>query len=132
MVPATIATGLVASVVDGRYLSMGLGFGVAVAAGGTAYALVFMAASLFTSRALAIGLAYVLVWEGILSGLLEGTRAFSIRQAALGLASALTGWSASQPPMDPVAAGFVLAGAIVGATAIATWRLSRFQLRGGD
>ena len=43
----------------------------------------------FTSRALLIGLAYTLIWEGVLAGLLEGTRFLSIRQATLGIAAAL-------------------------------------------
>ena len=132
IVPATIATALLASLIDERFQGVAIGFAVAVGVGGAAYALAFMTASLFTSRALALGLAYVLIWEGILSGLLEGTRAFSIRQATLGLAAALSGWVPSQAPMDLTSSLVVLAAVIVGALAVATWRLARFEIRGGD
>ena len=132
IVPATVATALLAGLIDERFAGIAVGFAVAVGAGGAAYALAFMTASLFTSRALALGLAYVLIWEGILSGLLEGTRAFSIRQATLGLAAAISGWVPSQPPMDLTSSLIVLAAVIVGSLAIATWRMSRFEIRGGD
>ena len=59
-------------------------------AGGTAYAVAFTALGVVTSRALVVGLGYTLLWEGVLAGLLEGTRFLSIRQATLGVAAALT------------------------------------------
>ena len=64
---------------------------VAVLAGGTAYAAAFTTLGVVTSRALIVGLAYTVLWEGVLAGLLEGTRYLSIRQATLGIAAALTG-----------------------------------------
>jgi ABC-2 type transport system permease protein len=48
------------------------GFTIACFFGGTAYAMAFLALSTFTSRAFLIGLAYVLIWEGVLASLLEG------------------------------------------------------------
>ena len=78
-----------------------------------------------------LGLAYVLIWEGVLAGLLEGTKFLSIRQATLGIAAAL----GVDVPGDPLAAGVsvvVLAVVLVGAFALASWRLARFEIRGGD
>ena len=49
-------------------------FAIACAAGGAAYAAAFVALSSLTARALLAGLVYVLIWEGALGGLLEGTR----------------------------------------------------------
>jgi len=66
-----------------------VGFAVACLVGGSAYAAAFVALSVYTSRAFLLGLAYVLIWEGVLAGLLEGTRFMSVRQATLGLAEAL-------------------------------------------
>ena len=101
-----------------------------------AYVAVFLALSAFTSRALAIGLAYVLLWEGVLAGLFEGTRTFSIRQATIGLATELqriiSGVTPADAPGNTTTAALVLAAAIVGGLALATWRLSRFQLSGSD
>lgn len=88
---AFVAAALLSSGSSGLTIAIGYAVGAAVAAG--LYAAVFLALSLITGRALAIGLIYVLVWEGILAGLFEGTRTFSIRQYALGIADAIAGGS---------------------------------------
>jgi len=108
-----------------------VGFTVACLVGGSAYAAAFVALSLFTTRALLLGLAYVLIWEGVLSGLLEGTKFLSIRQATLGLAAAL-GVKIPDAPLAPAVSIVVLAVVLVGAFALASWRLARFEIRGGD
>jgi ABC-2 type transport system permease protein len=130
--PAAIITGIVAGLAGNDVSSVGVAYGIAAAAGGAAYALLFMAISTFTSRALAVGLAYVMLWEGVLADLFEGTRIFSIRQATLAVARELAG-----EPAPPGAIGFeqgvvILVAVVVGAAAFSTWRMSRFQLRGGD
>ncbi len=130
VVPAVILTGLLLGSRNDTATTL-VGFTVACLVGGSAYAAAFVTLSLFTSRALLLGLAYVLIWEGVLSGLLEGTKFLSIRQATLGLASAL----GVHVPGDPLAAGvsvLVLVVVLVGAFALATWRLTRFEIRGGD
>lgn len=128
-VPATVLTGLIvgsqsqneaAASVTGAYT-------VAVAFGGAAYTVAFLALSTFTSRAIIAGLGYVIVWEGILSGLLPGTQALSIRQATLELAAQLAGTTTADVG---VSAGWTLVVVILVSLALATWRLSRFQLRG--
>jgi hypothetical protein len=72
----------------------------------------------------------------VLAGLFEGTRTFSIRQATIGLASELqrilTGVMPADAPGNTTTAALVLAVAVIGGLALATWRLSRFQLSGGD
>jgi ABC-2 type transport system permease protein len=108
-----------------------IGFTVACLVGGSAYAAAFVALSLFTSRALLLGLAYVLIWEGVLSGLLEGTKFLSVRQATLGLAAAL-GVKIPGDPLAPAVSVSVLVVVLVGAFALASWRLARFEIRGGD
>lgn len=136
VVPATVLTGLVAGTSRFEPGNATLAYALAVAAGAAAYTGLFVALSAFTSRALAAGLAYILLWEGVLAGLFEGTRTFSIRQATIGLATelqaALTGVTPADAPGNTSTAALVLAVAIVGSLALATWRLSRFQLSGGD
>jgi ABC-2 type transport system permease protein len=90
-----------------------------------------MTLSVFTSRALLLGLAYTLIWEGVLSGLLEGTKFLSIRQATLGLAAAL-GVRVPGTPLAPVVSVVVLSVVLVGGFLLASWRLARFEIRGGD
>lgn len=132
IVPAALLTGLVVASEDSSLLGPTIAYAIAAAVGGSAYALGFLALSSFTSRALAIGLGYVLLWEGVLSGLFEGTRVFSVRQATLGLAAELADPGAATDTIGGPTSVVVLALVIIGSLALATWRLSRFQLRGGD
>ena len=60
-----------------------LAVGVAVLGGVIAYSSVFTWAGLVTTRALAAGLIYVFIWEGLLSTFLEGIRYLSIRAYVL-------------------------------------------------
>jgi ABC-2 type transport system permease protein len=132
IVPATVLTGLVATSQQASLADSTMAYAIAAAAGGSAYALGFLALSSFTSRALAIGLAYVLLWEGVLSGLFEGTQVFSVRQATMGLAALLQGIEGTGDTMAGSTSVVILSAVIAGSLVLATWRLSRYQLRGGD
>ncbi len=129
IVPAMLLTGLIATSQQSSMAGPTVAYAVAV--GGAAYALAFMALSSFTSRALAVGLGYVLLWEGVLSGLFEGTRLFSIRQATLGLAAELQGVDRADT-LDGTSSAVLLTLVIVGSLLLTSWRLSRYQLSGGD
>ncbi len=65
-------------------------FVVAVAAGGLAYIVIFVALSLRFNRSLIFGLAYVFVWEAIVSQFILGVRFLSIGAYTNGIANALT------------------------------------------
>jgi ABC-2 type transport system permease protein len=106
-------------------------FTVACLLGGSAYAIAFLALSTFTSRAFLIGLAYVLIWEGVLAGILEGTKFLSIRQATLGITSAL-GVQRSDETLATTVSALVIVVVIVGGFLLGSWRLARFEIRGGD
>jgi ABC-2 type transport system permease protein len=111
-----------------------LAYTIAVAVGAILYTVVFLALSIVTSRALIVGLAYVLIWEGLLAGLLEGTQVLSIRQYTLAIAKALAG-------PDAAAINVTLAGSVavvlsvvvfVAAFVVATRRLEAYEIRGTD
>jgi ABC-2 type transport system permease protein len=87
----TPAAFLAAVILGGGGMAGAVGYAVGTAVAASLYAVVFLALSLVTGRALALGLIYVLVWEGLFAGLLPGTRTFSIRQYALGIADAFSG-----------------------------------------
>jgi len=130
VVPAVVLTGLLLGGQSDPLTTI-TAFAVASLVGGSAYAVAFMTLSVYTSRALLLGLFYTLIWEGALAGLLEGTKFLSIREATLGLAAAL----GADVPGNPLAADLsvvVLATVIVGALALASWRLTRWEIRGGD
>jgi ABC-2 type transport system permease protein len=104
---------------------------LAMIVGSACYASLFLAVSLFTRRALIIGIGYMLVWEGALSSLLPGIANLSIRQYALGAAAAIFKLPGQEARLTADTA-FVLAGVlIVGSLGAATWRLMRFELPGG-
>nr|MBA2756628.1 hypothetical protein [Chloroflexota bacterium] len=72
------------------------------------------------------------LWEGVLAGLLEGTRFLSIRQATLGIAAVLTGREVGVDPLDPAASGVMIGLVLVLGFLLTVAALRRFQLRAGD
>ena len=122
---------LVAALVGHGDGQLAVGFALASLVGALEYSAVFVALSLVTSRALIVGLAYVVVWEGVVAGLFEGTRAISIRQHVLSVAEALGG-PATVDTADlgtPFALG-AAAVVIVLAALLAVRRLEEVELRG--
>jgi len=83
--PLVVASGVVATAMAGGEAKAMLAIAIGLAAGVTAYASIFTWAGLITPRALAYGLVYVLVWEGLLSSFLSGVRYLSIRGYTLAL-----------------------------------------------
>lgn len=144
-----VAAGLTAALVATSALLAGLliagdrgglpgavGAALGAAGGAIVYAAVFIALSILTGRALIIGLLYVLVWEGIVSGLFAGVRLLSIRQYAIGIADGLVPGAGSVVGPAPAlsAPAAILASAIVvaAALAVAIARLSRYEVKGTD
>ncbi len=84
-VPLVVASGVAAAtLVNAEPRQMGI-LAIALAAGVTAYASIFTLAGLLTPRALAYGLVYVLVWEGLLSTIVSGIGYLSVRGYTLAL-----------------------------------------------
>ena len=89
VVPASAVSGLIAlqGVSEEGIVT---GFAVATLLGVFAYTAVFILLSVATSRALLFGLAYVFIWEGLVTELFSGTRYLSIRQYCLGIADLIS------------------------------------------
>lgn len=132
VVPPILVTGLLVGGFGGQSLATAFGFALAAVAGGTAYTVAFAALGALTSRALVVGLGYTLLWEGVLAGLLDGTRFMSIRQGTLGVAAALTGEDVGVDVLGPAVAVAILTVVIVGGFLLTTRALARFQVRSGD
>ena len=123
----TLLAGIIGTGGDPR---LGIGYGIATLLGALEYTAVFLALSLVTSRALVIGLAYVVVWEGVVAGLFAGTRIVSIRQHVLAVADSLAGEGAVSAELA-VGTAIVVGGLVtVAAVALAVRRLARVELRG--
>lgn len=131
-VPPIVVTGLLVGGFGAASVSTAFGFALAAIAGGTAYAVAFAALGVVTTRALVVGLGYTLLWEGVLAGLLDGTRFMSIRQGTLGVAAALTGDDVGVDVLEPAVSVLILAVVVVGGYALTTRALARFQVRSAD
>jgi ABC-2 type transport system permease protein len=132
VVPPIVLTGLLVEGFGGDSVATAFGFALAAIAGGTAYAVAFSALGVITSRALVVGLGYTLLWEGVLAGLLDGTRFMSIRQGTLGVAAALTGENTGVDVLGPLISVLILAVVVVGGFLLTTRALMRFQIRSAD
>jgi ABC-2 type transport system permease protein len=132
IMPATVATGILVAGFGPGSLATTFAYALAASVGGAAYACAFVALSAFTGRALIIGLAYTLIWEGLLAGLLEGTRFLSIRQATLGIAAGLDEPPFGQTPLAFPLSVAIIAVVIAGSFLLGSLRLARFEIRGGD
>lgn len=132
-VGSTVVTGFVAAGASGEGLRTTLGYAVAVGLASFAYAALFMALSVMTTRALIVGLIYTLVWEGVLASILEGTRILSVREATLALAGALgpTGTRADGG-LEPGAGLVLLVIVVVAGFGVAASRLAEWEIRGAD
>ncbi|HEX4094079.1 MAG TPA: ABC transporter permease [Trebonia sp.] len=98
--------------------------------GSIIYSAVFVLASVLTTRAIAFGLLYVLIWEGLLSNLVGGARILSVAHYCLGIANYIhpdVGLHAGLSLGTSVILGVIVT---VGALILATRRLSTFAIQG--
>jgi len=115
-------------VISGSKLALGLFVGALACS--VIYNAVFVMVSVATTRAIAVGLLYVLIWEALLSNFVSGARLLSVSHYGLGIANGFA--------HDPsLAAGLgvltsVIMGAVVtvAALALAVNLLSSFTLKG--
>jgi ABC-2 type transport system permease protein len=94
------------------------------------YNAVFVMVSTATTRAIAVGLLYVLVWEVLLSNFVSGVKLLSVSHYGLGIANGLASDPALKAGLGVLTS--VVMGAIVTvvALALAMNLLSSFTLKG--
>jgi ABC-2 type transport system permease protein len=98
--------------------------------GAVVYSAVFVLASVVTTRAIAFGLLYVAIWEGLLSNLVGGVRILSIAHYALGVANGIYPDQNLQAGLG-LSTSLILGAVItVGGLYLATRRLQTFSLTG--
>jgi ABC-2 type transport system permease protein len=133
IVPATAVSGLIAlrGVSEEGIVT---GFAIAALLGVFAYTAVFILLSVTTSRALLFGLAYVFIWEGLVTELFSGSRYLSIRQYSLGIADFFA--TVSKQDFEATLGGpeaLILAPvATAAALVLAVRRLQNFELTDTD
>jgi ABC-2 type transport system permease protein len=133
---ATLALGAVPLLLGGLVLdSSDPGKAVAWALGGavagTAYSALFLGLAAFTRHAVVVGLLFVLLWEGLLGGLLSGIRWLAIGAWGKEVASAVS--DAVTAPGTGLAYAVLAAAAVTcGSIWFAGDRLRSFALRGDE
>jgi ABC-2 type transport system permease protein len=131
VVPSTILAGLLMGGGGNGNVETTVAYGVATLIGSYLYAAIFLVLSVATSRGLIIGLAYSLIWEGILAGLLPGSQVFSVREYVGGIAAALA--PAGVPESLVGAGGFLYAvAAFAIAIFVGTASLATYQVRASE
>jgi len=109
-------------------LTLGLLAGAVVAS--VAYNALFVMLSVLTTRAIAVGLLYLLVWEGLLGNLVGGVRVLSIGQYSVSVADSIAKTSALNAHLTSQTAIIMAVAVTVATLAVAARRLSGFALKG--
>jgi ABC-2 type transport system permease protein len=107
-----------------------LGLFVGAVAGAVIYNAIFVMVSVATTRAIAVGLLYVLIWEAVLSNFVSGARLLSVSHYSLGIAQGIAHDTTLDAGLSVPTS--VIMGAIVtvAALALAVNLLSAFTLKG--
>ncbi len=129
----TVASSVLSGVLVLGLASPGLLVGMAAGAAlaSVLYVAVFVTLSVYTTRALIIGLGYVLLWEGLVTSLLTGTRILSIREYALAVVTAFGGdgvTGSGQAGVELPVAAVLSVAVLVVAFVLGSHRLGRFEV----
>ncbi len=110
-------------------LVQGFTLGLAVAA--LLYVTGFLALSLYTRRALFMGLLYVIAWEGSLSRFFDGTRTLSVREYATSLTQAVADMrleEALSSPLEPSTSVILATALLIVLLGLAIGKLGKLEL----
>ena len=117
-------------IATGGLTKLAVGLFIGALAGSVIYNAVFVMISAVTTRAIAYGLAYVLVWESLLASFVSGARLLSVGQYSLGVANGIAHNAGLKAGLSVDTAAIM--GVIVTAAAlvVAIRALSSFSLKG--
>ena len=131
VVPSTVVAGLLLGGAGANNLTTTFAYALANLVGSYVYVAIFLTLSVATSRGLIIGLAYSLIWEGVVAGLLPGSQIFSVREYIGGMAQVLAPHAVADSMVG--AGGFLYAAAaLLLAIGIGSLRLSTYEVRGTE
>jgi len=111
---------------------LGTGFALGSLAGGLAYCALFALLSVLTRHAVVIGLIYLLIWEGLLGGLLDGVRWLSVTQWAGAIIQQVTDDITLVENLSPAYAVAAMTVVIILGTWFTGRRLRAFNLTGDE
>ena len=99
-------------------------------AGSVIYNAIFVMISALTTRSVAVGLLYVLIWESLLGNFVAGARELSVGQYSLGIANSIARNADLHAGLSLATAAAMGAIVTVVALVLATRRLATFSLKG--
>ncbi|MEV7803729.1 ABC transporter permease subunit [Microbispora sp. NPDC088329] len=129
---AAVSTFAAAYLLTGAESGVATGFTLGALFGGVAYAAVFLLLGVLTRHAVAVGVIYALLWEGVIGGYVPGARKFSIQQWAQSLADQV---SSSPFFSSEVTLGFAVPAVVIVTIGAVVWtgqRLRSLSLTGDD
>jgi ABC-2 type transport system permease protein len=112
--------------------SLGFAFAVGSLIAGLAYCALFALLSVMTRHAVVVGLIYLLIWEGLLGGLLDGVRWLSVTQWAGEIVQSIAGNITLVSDLGLVYAVVATSLVIVLGTWLTGRRLRAFNLTGDE
>jgi ABC-2 type transport system permease protein len=111
---------------------VGASFAVGSLVGGLAYCALFAWLSVLTRHAVVFGLVYLLIWEGLLGGLLDGVRWLSVTRWAGAITEQVADDVSVVDDLSPVYAVVATAVVIAGSVWLTGRRLRAFNLTGDE
>jgi ABC-2 type transport system permease protein len=108
----------------------GMALAIAAVVGACAYSALFLLLSLVSRRPVLFGLAYILVWEGLLGRFLSGTRVLSIEQYVITIADRIAPTTMLDGKVSLPVAVVLSAIFVIGGTLFAINRLGAFSMAG--
>ena len=129
---AAVSTYAAAYLLTGSESGVATGFTLGALFGGIAYSAVFLLLGVLTRHAVAVGVIYALVWEGVVGGYVPGARKFSIQQWAQSLADQI---SSSPFFSSEVTLGFAVPAMVIVTIGAVFWtgqRLRSLSLTGDE
>ena len=121
---------LAALIATGGVTKLAIGLFVGALAGSVMYNAVFVMLSVVTTRAIAFGLLYVLIWESLLTNFVSGAKLLSIGHYSLGIANAIAHDSNLNAGLSAGTAIGMGAVVTVAALVVAARGLASFSLKG--
>jgi ABC-2 type transport system permease protein len=109
---------------------LGVGLAVGTALGAVTYSALFILLSLLSRRPVLVGIAYVLIWEGLLGNLITGTRVLSVQQYAISASDKIADSDLLTGRVSLPVALVMAALLTVASTVVAVDRLRSFTLSG--
>jgi ABC-2 type transport system permease protein len=118
-------------IATGGLTKLAVGLFVGALAGSVMYNAVFVMISVLTTRAIAYGLAYIVVWEGLLGNFVSGARLLSVGQYSLGVANSIAHQAKALNATQSLGTSAVMGVIVTIVTiVIAVRALSSFSLKG--